>query len=114
MIYFYLLVLEGGGRIRYDQEAHDIWQKLLEKEGLEPRIFAGDVTKNWWSRSGIPKNIIDKIFQAYFSTKKTGTGLGLPTAKRIIEDHKGTILVQSEEGKGTNFSIKLPINLTIN
>ena len=63
---------------------------------------------------GIPKDIIDKIFQVYFSTKKTGTGLGLPTAKRIIEDHRGTISVQSEEGKGTNFSIKLPTNLPLN
>ena len=63
--------------------------------------------------TGIPKDIINKIFQVYFSTKKTGTGLGLPTTKRIVEEHKGTISVQSEEGKGTNFSIRLPINLTI-
>lgn len=63
--------------------------------------------------TGIPKDIIDKIFQVYFSTKKTGTGLGLPTTKRIVEEHKGTILVQSEEGKGTNFSIKLPLHLAI-
>ncbi len=63
--------------------------------------------------SGITKDIIDKIFQVYFSTKKAGTGLGLPTARRIIEEHKGTISVQSEESKGTNFSIKLPIDLKI-
>jgi len=62
---------------------------------------------------GIPKDIIDKVFQVYFSTKKTGTGLGLPTTKRIIEEHKGTVSVHSEEGKGTNFSIKLPLALTI-
>ncbi len=62
--------------------------------------------------TGVPKDILNKIFQVYFSTKKTGTGLGLPTTKRIIEEHKGTISVQSEEGKGTNFSIKLPIHLT--
>src|SRR3990167_1755151 len=42
----YISVFAGDGSIPYDQEAHDIWQKLLEKEGLEPRIFAGDVTKN--------------------------------------------------------------------
>lgn len=62
---------------------------------------------------GIPKDLVDKIFQVYFSTKKTGTGLGLPTAKRIIEEHKGMISVQSEEGKGSNFSIKLPVDLRI-
>ncbi|TLD42852.1 MAG: Nitrogen regulation protein NtrY [Candidatus Jettenia ecosi] len=59
--------------------------------------------------SGISKGILDKIFQVYFSTKKTGTGLGLPTTKRIIEEHGGAISVQSEEGKGTNFSMRLPI-----
>ncbi|MBE7444516.1 MAG: two-component sensor histidine kinase [Planctomycetia bacterium] len=62
---------------------------------------------------GIPQDLTEKIFQVYFSTKKTGTGLGLPTAKRIIEEHKGTISVQSEEGKGSNFSIQLPVDLII-
>ena len=63
--------------------------------------------------TGIRKEVVDKIFQVYFSTKTAGTGLGLPTTKRIIEEHKGTISVQSEEGKGTNFSIALPIHLTV-
>ncbi|HLG31050.1 MAG TPA: ATP-binding protein [Candidatus Brocadiales bacterium] len=58
---------------------------------------------------GIPSDKINKIFQPYFSTKKTGTGLGLPTAKRIIERHKGTLTVHSKEGKGTKFSILLPV-----
>lgn len=59
---------------------------------------------------GIQKNKIDKIFQVYYSTKKTGTGLGLPTAKRIIEESKGTINIRSEDGKGSSFLIKLPVN----
>lgn len=59
---------------------------------------------------GIPTESINKIFQVYYSTKNTGTGLGLPTTKRIIEEHRGAISVQSEEGKGTNFTILLPIN----
>lgn len=59
---------------------------------------------------GIPRDKIDKIFQVYYSTKKTGTGLGLPTVKRIVEDHKGTIVVHSENGKGSSFSIKIPIH----
>src|SRR3989337_3334870 len=79
---------------------------------IDLKYFVNNVFRN--TGSGIPKDIIDKIFQVYFSTKKMGTGLGLPTAKRIIDDHKGIISVQSEEGKGTNFSIKLPVNLTIN
>jgi len=59
---------------------------------------------------GIQKNKIDKIFQVYYSTKKAGTGLGLPTAKRIIEENKGSINIRSEDGKGSSFLIKLPVN----
>lgn len=58
---------------------------------------------------GIPSDKINKIFQVYFSTKKTGTGLGLPTAKKIIERHNGTLTVDSKEGEGATFSILLPV-----
>lgn len=60
---------------------------------------------------GIPNDSLNKIFQVYYSTKTAGTGLGLPTTKKIIEEHRGTISVQSQEDKGTNFTIQLPINL---
>ncbi|GJQ58022.1 MAG: two-component sensor histidine kinase [Candidatus Scalindua sp. AMX11] len=60
---------------------------------------------------GIPLDKIDKIYQVYYSTKKTGTGLGLPTVKRIVEEHKGTISVHSKEGKGSSFLIKIPFQL---
>ena len=59
---------------------------------------------------GIPHDKMDKIFQVYYSTKETGTGLGLATTKKIIEDHKGTINVRSEYGKGSSFLIKIPVN----
>jgi signal transduction histidine kinase len=48
------------------------------------------------------------IFDAFFSTKGGGTGLGLPTARKIIEAHGGRIQVQSEVGRGTQFTIRLP------
>jgi len=57
---------------------------------------------------GIAAEHADKIFQVYFSTKRSGTGLGLPMVKRIIEEHDGKISFQSEEGKGTSFRIFLP------
>ncbi len=57
---------------------------------------------------GIPADRIDKIFAPYFSTRKGGTGLGLPTTRRIIEEHGGTITVHSESGRGTDFTIMLP------
>jgi len=55
----------------------------------------------------LPENM-EKIFDAYFTTKKGGTGLGLPTTRRIIEEHGGHIVVTSESGKGTNFRCELP------
>ncbi len=57
---------------------------------------------------GIAEEYRDKIFHVYFSTKRTGTGLGLPMVKRIVGEHDGTISFQSEEGKGTSFTLFLP------
>ncbi len=58
---------------------------------------------------GIPPETLGKIFEPFFSTKSSGSGLGLPTTKRIIEAHGGEISVQSEVGKGTKFTLKLPV-----
>jgi len=58
---------------------------------------------------GMDKETANKIFQRFFSTKGTrGTGLGLMISKKIIDDHKGEIRVESEEGKGSRFIIRLP------
>ena len=59
--------------------------------------------------NGIPPETQAKIFQAYYSTKKGGTGLGLAMAKRIAEEHGGALRVNSEMGKGSDFSIAIPI-----
>ena len=58
---------------------------------------------------GIPPDQLPHIFDAYYSSRPRGSGLGLPTAKKIIEAHNGTIAVDSELGKGTSFTIKLPL-----
>ncbi len=57
---------------------------------------------------GIPEDVRSTIFTPYFTTKSAGSGLGLPTTKRIIEAHGGHIEVLSEAGKGTDFVITLP------
>jgi signal transduction histidine kinase len=61
--------------------------------------------------NGIPQNIIDKIFQPFFTTKPTGqgTGLGLSLSYDIIKSHEGGITVKSKEGEGSEFVIRLPI-----
>ena len=58
---------------------------------------------------GISKENLSTIFQPYFSTKEKGTGIGLSIAYRIISDHMGKIEVESEAGKGTTFTITIPI-----
>jgi two-component system, NtrC family, sensor kinase len=60
---------------------------------------------------GIPKENLRRLFEPFFSTKKQGkgVGLGLSVAYGIIQEHGGTIQVQSEEGKGTTFAIELPL-----
>jgi len=64
---------------------------------------------------GIPKDMLPLIFEPFYSTKlgpdesgKGGTGLGLSICKRVIEQHQGLIRVESTEGKGTAFTVKLP------
>lgn len=58
---------------------------------------------------GIEPAQLAKIFRPFHTTKPGGTGLGLPTTKKIIQAHGGTIDVQSEVGRGTKFSIRLPV-----
>ena len=58
---------------------------------------------------GMDENTAAQVFNAFFSTKSGGSGLGLPTAKKIIEAHGGSISLQSEPGRGTRLTVKLPI-----
>ena len=59
--------------------------------------------------AGIGPEHLEKIFEPFFTTKTGGTGLGLAIVYRIIEDHGGTIAVESKPGKGTTFRIRLPM-----
>ncbi len=58
---------------------------------------------------GIPEELMEKIWQIYYSRRRTGTGMGLPTARRIVEELDGSISVVSEKGKGTRFTLRLPV-----
>jgi signal transduction histidine kinase len=58
---------------------------------------------------GILPEIQDRIFVPFFTTKKTGTGIGLPMAQKIVHTHGGVLDMNSEPGKGTEFIIKIPM-----
>lgn len=78
--------------------------RLVEREG-RPWAVADVIDTG----HGIPPQVRHKLFNLYFSTKKDGTGLGLSTSKRITEEHGGFIEVESEPGKGSQFSVFLPV-----
>ena len=75
----------------------------LEQEGNNARITVTD------NGEGIPEEVIEKIFSPYFTTKGSGTGLGLAMTRRIIEFWKGRIWFETEAGTGTSFFIRLPL-----
>ncbi|HYK91487.1 MAG TPA: ATP-binding protein, partial [Acidobacteriota bacterium] len=56
----------------------------------------------------IPAEIVDKVFEPFFTTKRAGSGLGLATVKKIIEEHGGSIAIGSAPGEGTTVTIRLP------
>lgn len=58
---------------------------------------------------GIPEEIQERIFAPFFSTRQGGTGLGLPMARKVAEIHGGTLSVESEVGKGSRFTVRLPV-----
>lgn len=72
-------------------------------EGLQAVVHVID------TGPGVPQERIDRIFEPYFTTKSGGTGLGLPTSRRLIEEHRGTIEVHSAPGQGADFVITLPV-----
>lgn len=62
---------------------------------------------------GMDEEALARCFEVYWSTKRDGTGLGLATARRIIEEHEGTLRVVSEVGRGTSFQLVLPLLVEI-
>ena len=72
----------------------------------EKHIFRLSVTDNG---SGILPNVLDKVFIPFFTTKPTGSGIGLSLCKQIMTLHGGSIQVSSEEGKGSCFTLKLVV-----
>jgi signal transduction histidine kinase len=63
----------------------------------------------WDNGPGIPEDSLNSVFDPFYSTKPKGTGLGLSIVHKIVDDHDGTIEVESGDSKGTLFTIRLPV-----
>jgi signal transduction histidine kinase len=93
----------------------------LVKNALEAMERGGQLwARTYPTRNGVALDLIDTgcgvddvtvlhMFEPFYSTKEGGTGLGLPTARKIIEAHGGRISVQSEVGRGTKFTLEFPV-----
>jgi len=100
---------------------HQVLMNLLTNareampKGGQVRIETGPAERPGWIRllvadtgSGIPAEEVSKIFDPFFTTKRTGTGLGLSVTYGIIQEHGGTVDVQSAPGAGTTFILSFP------
>jgi two-component system, NtrC family, sensor kinase len=89
-----------------DSHYEPIVEVSTKKDGNKVLITVKD------NGNGIPKKILDKIFQPFFTTKPTGqgTGLGLSLSYDIVKAHGGELKVETKEGEGSEFVIQLPIN----
>ena len=58
---------------------------------------------------GIPEEVHDRVFYPFFTTKQTGSGVGLPLARKIVEGHQGILDFESQVGRGSTFIVKLPL-----
>jgi signal transduction histidine kinase len=90
--------------------------QAIEGEGTVRVVIAAKKDKALISVSdsgrGIAPEHLPFIFRPFYTTKGNGTGLGLSLARRIVEDHRGSIEVESEIGRGTEFLVTLPIHQT--
>ncbi|MGC9364135.1 MAG: PAS domain S-box protein [Fidelibacterota bacterium] len=97
--------MPGGGKLTV--EASNV---IIESGDLAGSLEPGEYVKISITDQGIgiPEKIIDKIFDPFFSTKSSGSGLGLATCYSIIQKHGGHITVSSRSGEGSTFTIYLP------
>ena len=87
----------------FDSKVDGVIEIKLEVENEFCKITISDNGK------GIPEDRQNKVFVPYFTTKSTGTGIGLSITKQIIENHNGKIYFESKENIGTSFYIELPL-----
>ncbi len=82
----------------------DVWVSVSARHGTPPRV----IIQVEDSGSGIPKDLGDRIFEPFVSTKETGMGLGLSICRRVVESHGGTIRAENRPRGGARFVVTLP------
>lgn len=109
-------ILINGNRDRMSQVLFNLGKNAIQAmpDGGSLRITASVVRKKAIicvsdEGQGISQEDLNRIFDPFFTTKAKGTGLGLALCKKIVEEHKGKITVQSVVGQGTSVSINIPI-----
>jgi signal transduction histidine kinase len=101
------IAMEGTLTVSTDLVSDDA--QFGSSEGNEARQWL--CTKIRDTGAGITAEKLDYIFEPFFTTKQSGTGLGLAVTRRVIAEHNGSIQVESHPGKGTTFTILLPLTL---
>lgn len=102
-----------GPSVLFQRAGSSVRGKVSEKN-LSRQV---DLAPYAWVRvedngQGIPEEVLSKIFYPFFTTKEKGSGIGLAIAQKIVDSHHGSIDVESEVGRGTVFTIKLPLSET--
>ncbi len=82
---------------------------IYEEAVIERETFRSAVIRISDNGPGIPDTVQSKVMEPFFTTKDEGTGLGLSIASRIVQEHGGRLNIKSKEGKGSTFSIMLPL-----
>jgi signal transduction histidine kinase len=80
-----------------------------ERTNLSGRLLDAAILEVADTGKGIPPEVQKRLFDPFYTTKAAGTGLGLPIAARIVEQHKGALRYKTEMGRGTTFGIALPL-----
>jgi signal transduction histidine kinase len=80
-----------------------------ERTSLDGRLLDAAILEVVDTGKGIPQEVQKRLFDPFYTTKAAGTGLGLPIAARIVEQHEGALRYKTEMGRGTTFGIALPL-----
>jgi signal transduction histidine kinase len=96
--------MTDGGTVTVSLELRDYCADAMLPDGERcARLTVSD------TGMGMPQETLQRIFEPLFTTKRTGTGIGLALAQRLIEKHKGVLVAHSEPQRGSDFVIHLPL-----